>query len=265
MLRVPICQNNNMAVNGRKVSGKENPMPRFFIPPGEARPGCMLTLDRDASSHIARSLRMRAGETLTLSAGEGTDFEAEITDTGEAVTVRVLSESLCGTEPGTRTVLFQALPKGDKMDWIVQKATELGVYAIQPFLSSRCISRPDGKSMEKKRARLQKIAFEAAQQSGRGRVPEVRGLVDIKDLPGIMPEKTLFFYEKGGKRVAELLTPGEREVGLIVGSEGGFSPEEAAFLESQGAVPATLGARILRCETAPVCGLSVIFNCTGDI
>ena len=89
--------------------------------------------------------------------------------------------------------------------------------------------------------------------------------MDIKDLPGIMPEKTLFFYEKGGKRVAELLTPGEREVGLIVGSEGGFSPEEAAFLESQGAVPATLGARILRCETAPVCGLSVIFNCTGDI
>ena len=240
MLRAPICQNNNMAVNGRKVSGKENPMPRFFIPPGEARPGCMLTLDRDASSHIARSLRMRAGETL-------------------------MSESLCGTEPETRAILFQALPKGDKMEWIVQKATELGVYAIQPFLSSRCISRPDGKSMEKKRARLQKIAFEAAQQSGRGRVPEVRGLVDIGDLPGIMPEKTLFFYEKGGKRVAELLTLGEREVGLIVGSEGGFSPEEAAFLESQGAVPATLGARILRCETAPVCGLSVIFNCTGDI
>ena len=189
-------------------------MPRFFIPPGEARPGCMLTLDRDASSHIARSLRMRAGETLTLSDGEGTDFEAEITGTGEAVTVRVLSESLCGTEPETRAILFQALPKGDKMEWIVQK---------------------------------------------------VRGLVDIKDLPGIMPGKTLFFYEKGGKRVAELLTPGEREVGLIVGSEGGFSPEEAAFLESQGAVPATLGARILRCETAPVCGLSVIFNCTGDI
>lgn len=212
-------------------------MPRFFIPPGEARPGCMLTLDRDASSHIARSLRMRAGETLTLSDGEGTDFEAEILEAGEAVTVRVLSESLCGSEPATRAILFQALPKGDKMDWIVQKATELGVYAIQPFLSSRCISRPDGKSMEKKRARLQKIAFEAAQQSGRGRVPEVRGLVDIKDLPGIMPEKTLFFYEKGGKRVAELLTPGEREVGLIVGSEGGIFPRGGRLPRKPGSGP----------------------------
>lgn len=247
------------------MGGKENLMPRFFIPPGEARPGSTLTLGREASAHIARSLRMRAGEALTLSDGEGNDFEAEILEAGDAVTVQVLSESRCRTEPLTHAILFQALPKGDKLDWIVQKATELGVYAIQPFLSSRCISRPDGKSMEKKRARLQKIALEAAQQSGRGRVPEVRGLVDIRDLPGLMPEKTLFFYEKGGKRVAGLLAPGEQEVGLIVGSEGGFSPEEAVFLESQGAVPATLGARILRCETAPICGLSVIFACTGDI
>ena len=216
-------------------------MPRFFIPPGEARPGCMLTLDRDASSHIARSLRMRAGETLTLSDGEGTDFEAEITGTGEAVTVRVLSESPCGTEPGTRTVLFQALPKGDKMEWIVQKATELGVYAIQPFLSSRCISRPDGKSMERKRARLQKIAFEAAQQSGRGRVPEVRGLVDIGDLPGLFPGKTLFFYEKGGRRVSELVLPGEREVGLIVGSEGGFPPKRPRSSKARGRSPRPSG------------------------
>ena len=212
-------------------------MPRFFIPPGEARPGCMLTLDRDASSHIARSLRMRAGETLTLSDGEGTDFEAEITGTGEAVTVRVLSESLCGTEPETRAILFQALPKGDKMDWIVQKATELGVYAIQPFLSSRCISRPDGKSMEKKRARLQKIAFEAAQQSGRGRVPEVRGLVDIKDLPGIMPEKTLFFYEKGGKRVAELLISRRAGGGPDRRQRGGIFPRRGRLPRKPGGGP----------------------------
>ena len=240
-------------------------MPRFFIPPGEAVPGGELALDREASVHIARSLRMRAGEMVTLSDGQGTDFEAEILEAAETVTVRVLSESRCESEPFTRAVLFQALPKGDKLDLIVQKAVELGVYAIQPFLSSRCISRPDAKSMEKKRVRLQKIALEAAQQSGRGRVPEVRGLVQLRDLPGLMPRKTLFFYEKGGRRVAELVDEREPEVGLIVGSEGGFSPEEAAFLAENGALTATLGRRILRCETAPICGLSVILARTGDI
>ena len=240
-------------------------MPRFFIPPDEAKPGGELTLDRESSSHIARSLRMRAGETLTLSDGKGTDFSAEILDTGELVTVRILSAAPCETEPHTRVTLFQALPKGDKMEWIVQKATELGVYAIQPFLSSRCISRPDSRSMEKKRARLQKIALEAAQQSGRGQVPEIRPLVGLEELSELMPEKTLFCYEKGGRRIAELITPGEKEVGLIIGSEGGFSPEEAEFLASHGALTATLGKRILRCETAPLCGLSVILAQTGDI
>ena len=240
-------------------------MPRFFIPPGEAAVGTEYPLGREASVHIARSLRMRAGEKLTLSDGAGTDFEAEIVRTGETVSVRILSAAPSLTEPQARTVLFQALPKGDKLEWIVQKATELGVYAIQLFLSDRCVSRPDARSMEKKRARLQKIALEAAQQSGRGLVAEVWGLVTLRRLSARWPEERLFFFFLGGRRVSELVAPDDRSVGLIVGSEGGFSPEEADFLIGKGALAATLGARILRCETAPVAGLSVILSRTGDI
>ena len=151
------------------------------------------------------------------------------------------------------------------MELIVQKATEIGVSVIQPILTERCISRPDEKSMEKKRARYQKIALEAAGQSGRGKVPEIRKLLTLSEAVQVLPEKSILFYEKGGERLSKLITSDDNDIGMFVGSEGGFSEEEAAFLVENGVVPATLGMRILRCETAPLCGMSVILSLTGDI
>lgn len=238
-------------------------MPRFFVSPATSDTLC---IDGENGRHIARSLRMRPGETLTLSNGEGIDYLARILSIdGDAVETEILERTPNQTEPRAKLTLFMAMPKGDKMELIVQKATEIGVSVIQPILTERCISRPDEKSMEKKRARYQKIALEAAGQSGRGKVPEVRKLLTLAEAVQVLPEKSILFYEKGGERLSKLITSDDNDIGMFVGSEGGFSEEEAAFLVENGVVPATLGMRILRCETAPLCGMSVILSLTGDI
>ena len=238
-------------------------MPRFFVSPVTSDTLC---IDGENGRHIARSLRMRPGETLTLSNGEGIDYLARILSIdGDAVETEILERTPNQTEPRAKLTLFMAMPKGDKMELIVQKATEIGVSVIQPILTERCISRPDEKSMEKKRARYQKIALEAAGQSGRGKVPEIRKLLTLSEAVQVLPEKSILFYEKGGERLSKLITSDDTDIGMFVGSEGGFSEEEAAFLVENGVVPATLGMRILRCETAPLCGMSVILSLTGDI
>ena len=238
-------------------------MPRFFVSPVTSDTLC---IDGENGRHIARSLRMRPGETLTLSNGEGIDYLARILSIdGDSVETEILERTPNQTEPRAKLTLFMAMPKGDKMELIVQKATEIGVSVIQPILTERCISRPDEKSMEKKRARYQKIALEAAGQSGRGKVPEIRKLLTLSEAVQVLPEKSILFYEKGGERLSKLITSDDTDIGMFVGSEGGFSEEEAAFLVENGVVPATLGMRILRCETAPLCGMSVILSLTGDI
>lgn len=119
--------------------------------------------------------------------------------------------------------------------------------------------------MEKKVQRFNKIAAEAAKQSGRGILPKVSGLLTLEQAAKDVSGKGIVFYEKGGARLAELIAPEDTEIGIFVGSEGGFAPEEIALLEKAGVEPATLGRRILRCETAPICGLSVLLSLLGDI
>ena len=181
------------------------------------------------------------------------------------MTVDIREKRTSSTEPRGKITLYQALPKGDKMEWIIQKSVELGVFRIVPILTSRCVSRPDAKSMEKKVQRFNKIAAEAAKQSGRGILPKVSGLLTLEQAAKDVSGKGIVFYEKGGARLAELIAPEDTEIGIFVGSEGGFAPEEIALLEKAGVEPATLGRRILRCETAPICGLSVLLSLLGDI
>ena len=237
-------------------------MPRFFT---ETLSGDRALLTGEDAAHISRSLRLRPGEEIDLCDGKGTDYHCRILSTGETVEVEILDRYPSETEPKVRLVLYQACPKGDKMELIIQKAVELGAYAIVPVLTDRCISRPDGKSMAKKLVRYQKIAEEAAKQSGRGLIPEVRPLLTLKQAAESYEGKGIVFYEKGGERLNQLVTGGEEEICLFVGSEGGFAPEEIELLEEKGVLTATLGKRILRCETAPLCGLSVVLSLTGDI
>ena len=146
-------------------------MPRFFVPPFSGEETAVTGED---GRHIARSLRMKVGEPLTLCDGVGTDYQCEITGfSGEKVWVRVLERAPSQSEPSIKVTVYQGIPKGDKMDAIVQKAVELGACEIVPVAMRRCVSRPDEKSAAKKTARWQKIADEAAKQSGRGILPQV--------------------------------------------------------------------------------------------
>ncbi|MBR6790794.1 MAG: 16S rRNA (uracil(1498)-N(3))-methyltransferase [Oscillospiraceae bacterium] len=237
-------------------------MPRFFT---ETLSGDRALLSGEDAAHISRSLRLRPGEEIDLCDGKGTDYHCRILSIGETVEVEILDRHPSETEPKVRLILYQACPKGDKMELIIQKAVELGAYAVVPVLTDRCISRPDGKSMAKKLVRYQKIAEEAAKQSGRGLIPEVRPLLTLKQAAESYEGKGIVFYEKGGERLNQLVTGDEEAISLFVGSEGGFAPEEIELLESKGVLTATLGKRILRCETAPLCGLSVVLSLTGDI
>ena len=237
-------------------------LPRFFTGPIT---GDRALITGGDASHITKSLRLRLGEAVTLCDGCGFDYEGRILSLGDPVEVELLGKRPTACEPQAKVTLFQAMPKGDKLEWIIQKSVELGVYQIVPVLTARCISRPSPAGMEKKLARYQKIADEAAKQCGRGILPKVAPLVSLEEAVGMLPEKSLVFYEKGGQRLCRMVSPDDSEWGIFVGSEGGFSPEEIQFLERWGVCPATLGSRILRCETAPLCGLSVLFSLLGEI
>ena len=153
-------------------------MPRFFVDSVE---GDSVEITGSDARHIALSLRMKCGESLVLCDGNGREAECEIKNIcPESVVLDVISRRDSAAEPKARVVLYQALPKFDKLEYIIQKSVELGVSKIVPVMTSRCISRPDEKTMAKKLERLRKIADEAAKQSGRGRLPEVGELLRFR-------------------------------------------------------------------------------------
>lgn len=241
-------------------------MPRFFTDDIDPAGGIGLVTGADAS-HIALSLRMRKGEQVTLCRA-GTDYLCELEDiTPEIVRCRILSSEPCAAEPDIRLHLYQAVPKGEKAEIIVQKAVELGVYDITFMLTERCISRPDDKSFSKKLNRYNRIALEAAKQSGRGIVPAVYGLVSLGEAAEACKgyDSTVWCYEKGGAKLGSLGLKAGTDIGLLIGSEGGFSEAEAERLHGCGFTPATLGTRIMRCETAPLAAAAIIMYLTGNI
>lgn len=237
-------------------------MPRFFVPEISSD---RFTISGEDAKHISKSLRLSVGEEITLCDGKGFDYHGRIAEVGDTVSVDILSKCETKSEPSSKITLFQAMPKGDKMEFIIQKSVELGVCEIVPVLTERCISRPDAKSIKKKLERYNKIALEAAKQSGRGIVPKVIDMITLEEAVKILPKKAIVFYENGGSRLKELVDETTLNLGVFVGSEGGFSAKEIEFLKNHGVMPATLGERILRCETAPICGISVILSLTGDI
>ncbi len=240
-------------------------MPRFFCE-NFAENSAVIT--GDDARHISRSLRMRVGESLTVCDTRGTDYYctvAEICD--DTVKLNVNSKQENTSEPTVAVTLFQCIPKGDKLDSVVQKAVELGVHEIVPVLSSRCVSRPDEKAAAKKRERLQKIANEAAKQSGRGILPEVCKTVSFKECCAVLKDfdTAVLFYELGGKPLADISFEKNGKIAVLIGPEGGFSEDEVTAATNGGAQRATLGKRILRTETAPVAALGCIMLLTGNM
>ena len=240
-------------------------MPRFFTNQIE---GDQVRITGADAVHIGRSLRMKPGEELTVSDYGGTDHRCTITRiTPDGVELTILESMPNESEPTVKVTLYQALPKGDKLESILQKSVELGVSRIVPVLTSRCISRPDGKSMAKKLQRYEKIVLSAAKQCGRGILPQVSPLMSYDQAAQELArhETSIFCYEQGGDSLTSLVNPKTKDVGLLIGAEGGFDPAEAETLARLGVPRAGLGKRILRCETAPIAALAAIMLLTGNL
>lgn len=241
-------------------------MPRFFT--GLVHGDRAEILGEDAR-HIALSLRMKVGEHITVCDAQGMDYQCVIESVHpDQVALAIAESEPSAGEPSVFITLYQALPKGDKLEYIIQKAVELGVGRIVPVLSRRCVSRPDGKSMEKKLARYNRIALEAAKQCGRGRVPQVDPLIGFDQALGQLSKAPLgiFFYENAELSLKETLSKKlQRETAILVGCEGGFEPGEAQAAINSGLLPLSLGGRILRCETAPLAAITAILYEAGDI
>ena len=240
-------------------------MPRFFTQTINEND---IRLNGPDARHIGFSLRMRAGEPVTVCC-DGVDYNCVIRSiTGEEVFLDLVEKHRCAAEPDIGVTLFQAVPKLDKLEYIIQKSVELGASRIVPVLTRRCISRPDEKDFAKKLPRLCKIAAEAAKQSGRGIVPEVTPMVSFRQSLGMMKEldrSILLYEEEGGTSFGKVDFSGARTAGLLIGSEGGFDKEEAQAAVETGAVQVWLGKRILRCETAPITALSILMFLTNNM
>ena len=240
-------------------------MRRFFTAP-EAVQGDVIAFDADLAHHMGKVLRLAPGEQVTVCTGAGMVYVAELeTFSKDSVTARIVETLENQKETDVEIVLYQGMPKGDKLELIIQKCTELGVSAVIPVETGRSIVHLDSKKAEKKIERWQKIAHEASQQSKRVQVPEVgpylswkQCLAQLKDDDGL----TIIFWEdEQTQSLKELLKAQPQKpakINLIVGPEGGLSEDEVRQLREIGAVSASLGKRILRTETAGMAGVAII-------
>ena len=218
-----------------------------------------LVLDGAQSAHLAGSLRMRAGDMVTVCDGSGNDYGCRIVSVSPAVELEVCYRQASGSEPPVKLFIYQAVPKGDKLATVVRMCTELGASGFVPVLSARCVSRPDAKSAAKKAERLQKVALEAAQQSGRGIVPQVEPFTPFETaVRACTADKKIIFYEGGGAGLGELLGGAFESCAVLIGPEGGFEEEEVREAMEAGARSITLGRRILRTETAGMAVLAML-------
>lgn len=242
-------------------------MTRFFVPVEEMA-GDTILLTGENAAH-AKVLRLKIGESVRVCDGSGSECVCEVIDVspgeiGLTVTERCRSDS----EAAVKVSIYLGFPKADKLEHVIQKATELGAYEIVAFPSARCISRPDDKSLSKKLDRWQKIAFSAAEQCGRGVVPKV---ILLKSYSSALEraksaDKAILFYENESATTLHMaLESGNySSFSLITGPEGGFEENEVTQAKDCGIEICTLGKRILRCETAPLCALSAVMYAAGE-
>lgn len=237
-------------------------MHRFFAAPLEEDRACLLP---EEEAHALKVLRLQPGDACQALMG-GEIYAARILDTAPRV-ILTLEEKLPSPEPSVRLTLYQGIPKGDKMDFIAQKCTEAGVSRIVPVAFSRCVAKWEKKDAEKKRLRLQRIAAEAAKQSGRAVIPKIDAPMTLKELCLSLPGHGLSlapWEEQKGNGISSRWA-GEGDVAVIIGPEGGISPEEIALLTAAGARPVTLGPRIFRTETAGLAAAISLLTLSGDM
>lgn len=242
-------------------------MTRFFVSPQEMQQERIILTGENARH--ARVLRLKSGEQVILCDGAGRESLCTVRDVSdEQIGVDVTTAQESASEACVRVSVYAAYPKADKLEHIIQKATELGAYEIVAFPSARCVSRPDDKSLAKKLERWQKIAASAAEQSGRGRIPQIITLGSYAAAlsRAVSADTALLFYENEHARTlrAALESKPFHAVSLMTGPEGGLEEREVEQAERAGMQVCTLGRRILRCETAPLCALSAVMYAAGE-
>ena len=242
-------------------------MARFFVDP-DMMNGDTIVLTGENAQH-AKVLRLKAGEQVLVCDGEGSECVCEVDCfAGNEVNLTVKERRSASTEAAVRVSIYMGFPKADKLEHVIQKATELGADEIIAFPAARSVSKPDEKSLKKKLDRWQKIAASAAEQSGRGRIPQVI----VLDSYGAALERAakadqaLMFYENERATTLRMaLESGAfKTVSLLTGPEGGLEEKEVQQAAEAGLKICTLGSRILRCETAPLCALSAVMYAAGE-
>lgn len=240
-------------------------MPRFFVTSTQIN-GDTVTITGEDAHHVSRSLRLAVGDRITVCDMSRTEYLCELTSfLPDRVLAKILSAQPSETEPPIRLTLYQALPKGDKLDTVIQKAVECGACRIVPFESERCVVHVKADSEDRKTERRQRIASEAAKQCGRGILPVVERTISFDEMlrQAACADVVCFCYEGDdtvpiGQLLSSHVVPRGGEMALVIGSEGGFSLDEAKKAADRGFFMTGLGKRILRTETASLFALACV-------
>ena len=236
-------------------------MPRFYV---DSRGIGLdkLVISGDEAKHMKNALRMQPGDTFTAFDGSGVDFDCRVTSVGSAVEADILSRWTTEAEPAVKVTLYQAYPKLAKMEEIVQKAVELGAAGIVPFISARCVKKPEDAS------RLRRVALAAVKQCGRSIIPEVSDILRFDDALARMSDHEsliVCWEEEQITPLSDALKGDAKDIGIVIGSEGGFEAAEVEKMRDVGGVSVTLGPRILRTETAGIAVLAAVLYEKGQM
>ncbi len=236
-------------------------MHRFYTQPENVHENSLI-IEGDEAKHIKNVLRMQTGDEFIVFDGTGYDYGCRIKSVGAQIEAQVLSKELNKTEPGIKLTLYQAYPKSAKMEDIVQKAIELGVFRIVPFIAHRCVKRPEDSS------RLRRVALAAVKQCGRSLLPSVEDVLRFDDALELMKthDKLIVCWEEErGTTLKQALAGDAKDIGVVIGPEGGLEESEVRRMRDAGGVSATLGPRIMRTETAGIAVLAAIFYDKGQM
>lgn len=248
-------------------------MAHHFIIPSEQVGDKEVTITGSDLEHLERVLRLKPGDTITVSNGQGTVYHCVLRQITKDRAVGTIHEAYPDTsEPPIEVMLLQGLTKGDKLDLIIQKATELGVSAVYPIAMERSVVKLSPEKAVNRVKRWQRIAFEAAKQCRRNRAPVVHSVMTLAGVFDSLPGETKILVpweEEKSRGIREVLTSPEltaaRRIAVVIGPEGGLAGEELVLAEKWGAVPVSLGQRILRTETAAIAALAVLMYQLGDL
>ena len=237
-------------------------MRRFYVDVKDVLDGSIIIRGEEAK-HIKNVLRMKMGDRFVAFDGTGIDYICYITCVGEQISAEIHERSRSLSEPNVRVTLYQAYPKSAKMNEIVQKAVELGAASIVPFLSVRCVKRPEGQG-----DKLSRVALAAVKQCGRSVLPSVCDVQSFDDALAMMrrhEQLIVCWEEEQEMTLKQALEADADDIGIVIGSEGGFEADEVDAMRAIGGTSVTLGRRILRTETAGIAVLAAVFYGKGQM